>query len=965
MSKDLFAPITKEEKQMFAAPTPEELEAGGQQDMFAPITAEERELFKPMSPEERKQPTQLGAFGRGIAQGATFGFSDEIVGLAESLFTDKSYEQARDESRAANLLAQEAFPKTMLAGELAGGLASVVLPGGVIARGAGMVATGAASGALAGLGYSEADTAKGTAKDVAIGTAFGLGAGLVGKGVQKIYQKASSSVSKGMPANNKTVFNKFLSDNQEDVVTKALRMKDDITDTMPIIRSTAKVGDDILEEAVSMPTDFINYVSGKDVGTKVSRSDYKKFVDAWSSQDKVLQSSQWDDYLMDKAFKQATSEFISENAEKLVGVKDPGKTLLSYFKDPMIRGIEVDGFFGTDVGGALHGIQEGMHRSQAASAVWVNRLGDLRKQANKSLGKNYEKRITHLLNANDLPTTEGEREVLKAFRSFYNDFREDAAQYGMNINYLDNYSPRSITNNVEIVRRLNKQWDTIQKSGGLQPSNPKHSGFIDAITWISPNKVEPKSAGEITNLIKGMLSRTPSELEGVMDITTLLSRKGGGIPDLLLEEDAFVAAMKYVGNTYRGHFLRPALSKLKTQQSTLKALGADKSAAWLDKVSRRIRGEPSGGMAHIESGINEFQAAMNSIIDKEGTSWLGKQLASLAKDIPDLGAFTMAQVYPNLLGWRVDAPLRNMTQTLTTTMPEIGADGAKYVAKGWNKSLPGMLKAEEFLISKGIVGGQYTGEAARRALQDGLYRGYGTGVARTTLDKVGQAAMKFYGMSDTANRYITYHIGQELGEGILQGKATSFVKRMPRPIKAKWDNMIKDGQVGEAKDMLSKYLIDKTQFDYTKAGLSEFGQDFGKFASTLTKWPMMIWSDAAMLAKYGEGMEKVTKPMLKYGTPFALAVAGNKFFEEMEMTNDPVKKILLGSSLTTWAPASSMFLQRPFIAEQSFEGISALNSFAKGDWDNSKKSIIKTIKPFVPGVVPYERWEKILNELSE
>ena len=54
--------------------------------------------------------SQLESGLRGAAQGASLGFSDEITGAIESLLSEKSYEQARDESRRNYKQAQEQNP---------------------------------------------------------------------------------------------------------------------------------------------------------------------------------------------------------------------------------------------------------------------------------------------------------------------------------------------------------------------------------------------------------------------------------------------------------------------------------------------------------------------------------------------------------------------------------------------------------------------------------------------------------------------------------------------------------------------------------------------------------------------------------------------------------------------------------------------------------------------------------------
>lgn len=83
------------------------------------------------------------SFGRGALQGATFGFADEISGALESAFGNKTYQQARDESRKAFADAADQHPTANLVGNLAGGLATAAVPGAIIGKGAEALGLGA------------------------------------------------------------------------------------------------------------------------------------------------------------------------------------------------------------------------------------------------------------------------------------------------------------------------------------------------------------------------------------------------------------------------------------------------------------------------------------------------------------------------------------------------------------------------------------------------------------------------------------------------------------------------------------------------------------------------------------------------------------------------------------------------------------------------------------------------------
>jgi hypothetical protein len=117
---------------------------------------------------------------RGVAQGASFGFADEITAALEAALTDKSYEQARDESRANYKAAEEANPLTYNAANIAGGVGTAFVPGlnaAKLGSAGARIAAGAAAGGAYGLGGSEADLTKGdvagAARDTLTGAALG------------------------------------------------------------------------------------------------------------------------------------------------------------------------------------------------------------------------------------------------------------------------------------------------------------------------------------------------------------------------------------------------------------------------------------------------------------------------------------------------------------------------------------------------------------------------------------------------------------------------------------------------------------------------------------------------------------------------------------------------------------------------------------------------------------------------
>lgn len=178
----------------------------------------------------------------GVAQGGTMGFVDELGGTVASFLpaalggvpessvkigpaampsaTDTaaefqaksdliesmanaptSYELVRDRIRAEQKQAKEQQGGAYMAGDIAGGVAGSIA-GNILLPGGGALARGAAEGAAAGLGTSEADLLKGevgkAAADTALGGAVGGAAGAIGGAVARRLPGAAQATREGL-----------------------------------------------------------------------------------------------------------------------------------------------------------------------------------------------------------------------------------------------------------------------------------------------------------------------------------------------------------------------------------------------------------------------------------------------------------------------------------------------------------------------------------------------------------------------------------------------------------------------------------------------------------------------------------------------------------------------------------------------------------------------------------------------
>ncbi len=186
--------------------------------------AEEEERLLLLQAKPKEAVSGLESFARGTGQGLSIGFADEGTALVESALTDKPYDQALAESRAAYKQAEKDNPIAYNTGDygssiglaLATGGGSAVAAGGAAAARLGFkealkqgtkklgketLRSGAVS-AAEGVGRSEADTLGGVARDAAVGGTIGA----IAPSALKIGGKAIKTVMP-IPMQGKGVMN--------------------------------------------------------------------------------------------------------------------------------------------------------------------------------------------------------------------------------------------------------------------------------------------------------------------------------------------------------------------------------------------------------------------------------------------------------------------------------------------------------------------------------------------------------------------------------------------------------------------------------------------------------------------------------------------------------------------------------------------------------------------------------------
>lgn len=228
-------------------------------------------------------PSGLESLGRGLSQGSTLGFQDELSPMLErgfaklfgdkdtkALYASKSNEDLRNTYRDQNKAAQEANPGLYTTGQVTGSTPLMLATGGGSGLGA-AAATNAAFSGLNTLGESESSNISDLAKEgltsAAIGGTLGAGFNLAGKGLSK--------AGKYLAPKAKKAAEEFAvaSVGRKNSVLKDLLYKDQVDDLGRELLDSGVVGlkdssDDILGKV-----DALKRTRGKQLGRIVEEAD--------------------------------------------------------------------------------------------------------------------------------------------------------------------------------------------------------------------------------------------------------------------------------------------------------------------------------------------------------------------------------------------------------------------------------------------------------------------------------------------------------------------------------------------------------------------------------------------------------------------------------------------------------------------------------------------------------------------
>ena len=617
-----------------------------------------------------------------------------------------------------------------------------------------------------------------------------------------------------------------------------------------------------------------------------------------------------------------------------------------------------------------------------------------------------------LYNALDKGTLEGitaeQQPVVKAWKEFYENIRQQANELGVPIAKRENYVPHKVMGFRQLIRRLSDSAATIEKQTGVNlrgnisedsfnaiKENPLVKQLTESMQYLSGQQIT--NGTELQESMLKALNLNTSQSFLKTKASAAFERVSEEVPELIRETNIQSLTQRWLTNTLRHGYIREPLAEMRLVRDVAADFGDQRAATYVQNLITDVTGGRRAGT--LASATDKYRLQAEVIADKavrESTDPLvqagGKGILFLSDTLPSI----VAQVYPNFLGLNLRAVLQNLTQPFLMTAPELGgAEGLSRAFSGYgvSRAISGLVnvvdeitngvkivvknrdqaralslelgrpvalgeivttrKMEAILESKGLLGRNWNTDL-QDFLQDSVSSGVVGTATKDTLQKWNTAAMFLYERAERANRMWTASIAKDVAQDLIEKNpnALSFMSKMGSGYRRQIEKTLAAGDAEATQKLVTDYLVGKTLFNYTRASLSQFGRSAGTVFSVFTKWPTSIGADIIQTLQRQGAIEGGMDVFNKYVTPLAALYAADKLIFP-EGQNDVNRQAFVGKKgLTSWAPAGSIgsiasgdLLQPPVVSTIA----SGLSAIATADEKGMMKWFNDSLRAFVPG----------------
>lgn len=520
-----------------------------------------------------------------------------------------------------------------------------------------------------------------------------------------------------------------------------------------------------------------------------------------------------------------------------------------------------------------------------------------------------------------------------------------------------NYVPHMLVDFPEYIVRMRRQSNYILNKVGAKSwdevtdlDRPVVKEFVRALNLSKVGGAELNSGraiGWALDEATKITARSSAESKA-----SALFERQEAIPKFLLETDVRKLLDRYAVRTFRHLYMRNHIRKL----GDLSKVAADAQDGMVAKEIMNLQQDLLGGANRGPSAWGQNLSTWLAVKAREEAAKTNNAAAKWiwesAEAAPDILSSLSNNIYANALGLNVKAFVRNLSQPMVMTAPELAGMspaahaltqklGLRATASVW-RDIATRKSISQDLIDEGFISEKFI-DAGRDYLNRGVQQTW-SGPAKA-VNKLSDWAMTLYTASDIINRQVTRRMARDLAKLYTSGdtRVVEMVKRLPKSYRTRLA-----ADPTSADKYLADYLMSNTQFNYDRANMSEFGRTMGKLFSVFTKWPTAVAGDIYKKTVTGQTDEA----LIKYLGPLLFFYMADAATPEKVKRDGRYDKLVGRGGFTSWAPGMSIKslltggIMSPPIAQVAGEGISAMFD---GDGRAAWRTMNRAAQSFAPG----------------
>jgi len=760
--------------------------------------------------------------------------------------------------------------------------------------------------------------------------------------------------------------------------------------------------------ALANRVEFGRFVLGKDFRDASNGKILRELRDWVAQNGQEMASETWSNFRKYKKTNELRHSGLLRKIDEMnLGYIPPWiRRAAMFMSEGRYVGVAVDQRWGTNLSGVMERAGMGLDRSTLVRDVMLRDITSITKAVKSEADDlltvtkhNYRAagvvktdeapRLTLALEHEDFYKSlkPGEKALVDRMRDHFELIRQTAVGVGVPIEKRANYVPHMLKDTPDFIRSVK----TKLKDNGLDydrvadMTNSQVSKIVDSL-----DEVTRRELGMALKVVSGDIKtpaswrRAISQLQDIRIVhekltssTAQAMRRGSeSLPTFIREQDPFKLANKWGTSVFRHAYLRKPIMEARTLAKQLEELGDKNAADYINNWIADLMGTRVNTLAgNVKLMVTRTQIMLDDLADKADSPVEERFYRSL-KEIPDLMSMASGVMYSNLLGFNPRVILRNLTQPLVMTAPELPSNyGLKLAFRAQFDVLPAYMRRDWVgtraieklgLTEAGLTPGKFT-EELRSVMESRLAESLPADLVKKYI----KVAMWMYEKSDLHNRMVTYKMAQRIGRDVYEGTAAMAAKKalsrdqaaalryisnlepgVGREIKA----ILRRGadmDVSELNNTLSRHLISKTQFQYNRATMSEYGRTMGHLLSTFTKWPLAITGEIGSNFLRMDVDKAAIVSARKFLGPVVFLGVIDKFAMPDPKEDDRIRLLVGGSGLVGWTPVQSAvgFISGQFASPPLVDAaVEAVSITASGEPSKFAAWFERSTKYWTPGV---------------